>query len=377
MNSWFRKQLNLIDYTLAALLRRKGRNLSLLMVYSLVTFLLVSVMLFSHSVKWEASQLLQAAPEVVVQRMVAGRHDLLPTTHIEKLGHIRGVQKIQGRLWGYFFDPVVSANYTFMVPNEKPMEPGMIVIGDGISRSRGAGVGDVLAFRGYDGRLFSFTVSQLLHEDTGLISADLVLLSKEDFRDFFGIAPGYFTDLAFTVRNPREASTVAKKVVAALPDTRPILRDEILRTYESIFNWREGMILVLLVGGVLAFVIFAWDRASGLSVDERREIGILKAVGWETTDIIKMKFWEGFLISLAAFLIGYILAYIHVFFFSATLFAEVIKGWAVLYPSFELSPYIDGFQIITLLFLTVLPYSVATIVPIWRTAITEPDIVMR
>jgi ABC-type lipoprotein release transport system permease subunit len=377
VKNWFRKQRYLIDYTLAALLRRKGKNLSLLAVYTLVVFLLVSVMLFSHSVKQEASHLLQAAPELVVQRMVAGRHDLVPASYLERLGQIRGVQQIEGRLWGYFFDPVTSANYTFMVAGDEKPAAGRIVIGEGIARSRGAGPGDVLSFRGYDGQLFSFTISRTLSHESALVSADLVLVNEQDFRSFFGVAAGQFTDIALSVRNPREVRKVAEKVVLALPDSRPIMRDEILRTYQSIFNWREGMILVLLVGGVLAFVIFAWEKASGLSAEERREIGILKAVGWETSDIIRMKFWEGLLISLTAFLLGYLLAYAHIFLFSSALFAQVIKGWAVLYPSFTLVPYVDGLQIATLLFLTVFPYAAATVVPIWRTAISDPDRVMR
>ena len=57
--------------------------------------------------------------------------------------------------------------------------------------------------------------------------------------------------------------------------------EEILRTYESIFDWREGIVLVLLSGAILAFAIFALEKASGLSGDEKREIGILKAIGWE------------------------------------------------------------------------------------------------
>ena len=59
--------------------------------------------------------------------------------------------------------------------------------------------------------------------------------------------------------------------------------------------------LVILFGGLLAFVILAWDKASGLSVEEKRETGILKAVGWETSDVILLKFWEGLAISLSSF----------------------------------------------------------------------------
>ncbi len=134
---------------------------------------------------------------------------------------------------------------------------------------------------------------------------------------------------------------------------------------------------VLLAGSMLAFVIFAWDKASGLSAEEKREIGILKAVGWETGDVLRMKFWEGAIVSLSAFLLGYLAAYAHVFYASASLFEPVLKGWAVLYPAFQPVPYIDGLQLATLFFFTVFPYTVATIIPIWRASITDPDAVMR
>ena len=39
------------------------------------------------------------------------------------------------------------------------------------------------------------------------------------------------------------------------------------------------------------------DKASGPSAQERREIGILKAVGWATRDVIHMKLWEATLIA--------------------------------------------------------------------------------
>jgi ABC-type lipoprotein release transport system permease subunit len=132
-----------------------------------------------------------------------------------------------------------------------------------------------------------------------------------------------------------------------------------------------------MAGAGLAFIIFAWDKASGLSAEEKKEIGILKAIGWETSDVILMKFWEGTVISLSSFLAGIILAYFHVFFTSSTLFEPVLKGWSVLYPEFRLTPFLDGAQVMTLFFLSVLPYTVATIVPSWRAASVDPDSVMR
>jgi ABC-type lipoprotein release transport system permease subunit len=377
MRTLIRRQLYLIDFTLASLGRRLGRNVGLLLVYSLIVFLLASVMLFSHSLRTEAGILLSQSPQIILQRLSAGRHDLIPADYLDKMGRIRGVARKYGRLWGYFYDPAVKANYTLMVPKDRELKANEIVIGTGISRVRNIQLGDFLTFRSMDGRPFSFKVVQMLDHESELISSDLILLSEKTFRDFFRIPEGMYTDLVLSVRNPKEVRKVAEKLTLKLPDTRPILREEILRTYDAIFSWRQGIVFVLLAGVILAFIIFAWDKASGLSAEERREIGILKAIGWETGDILRMKFWEGAIVSLSAFFLGYLLAYYHVFFTSAALFEPVLKGWAILYPSFNLLPSVDLLQVATLFFFTVFPYTVATIIPIWRASVTDPDIVMR
>jgi ABC-type lipoprotein release transport system permease subunit len=155
------------------------------------------------------------------------------------------------------------------------------------------------------------------------------------------------------------------------------VREDVLRTYDAVFGWRGGVVTVLLAGALFAFVIFAWDRASGLPAEERREIGILKAIGWETADVILLKAWEGAAVSLTAFLAGTLLAYAHVFLASGSLFARVLKGWSVLYPDFRLVPAVEAHEVATLFVLTVLPYAAATVVPAWRSATVDPDAVMR
>jgi ABC-type lipoprotein release transport system permease subunit len=202
-------------------------------------------------------------------------------------------------------------------------------------------------------------------------------MAEADFRAVFNLPAGQATDLAVTVGNPRELVTIAEKIVTRHPDTRPILKSEILRTYDAIFDWRGGMMIVLLMGALFAFVVFAWDKAAGLSAEERREIGILKSIGWETGDVLLLKFWEGCAVSLSAFVLGVLGAYGHVFFFSATIFEHALKGWAVIYPAFRLTPSVNLLQLAILFFLTVVPYTVATIVPSWRAATIDPDAAMR
>ena len=412
---WIEKQRHIIDFALSSLLRRWRKNTALFTLYTLIVFILASVMFFTYSIKREAALILKGSPEVIVQRVKAGRHDLFPVRYIDSIRKIRGVASVEGRLWGYYYDGLVGANYTLLVPpaaddagkdagrtartvtvvdeeddhhgidaskplfsfNGGALQPETMVIGNGIARIRGTDKGEYMPFRAFDGTVLNFRIADTLSSQSELVSSDLMLVTENDFRKLFGIEKDYVTDVVVAVDNPSEISTVASKISKLLPDSRPIVRDEILRTYDSIFNWRGGMMIVIFSAAVLAFVIFAWDKASGLSAGERHEIGILKAVGWETSDIIEMKFWEGAMVSLTAFFTGVILAYVHVFFTGSLVFEPALKGWSNLYPHFALTPFINAEQVTTLFFLTVVPYTVATIVPTWRAATIDPDSAMR
>src|SRR4030043_570048 len=327
MRKWIERQRNILDFTLSSLLRKKRKNIALLFGYTLVVFFLASVLFFTHSIRKEASIILKASPEMIIQRLVAGRHELIPMNYIDKIKEIRGVSSVKARLWGYYYDPIVGANYTLIVPEDRQLNTGKITIGEGISRTRLVFEGDTMEFRTYNGIVIDLEIKSRISPESELISSDLILISEDDFRRLFGTPKPYVTDLTLHVKNPRELSTIAVKIAELLPDTRQILRDEILRTYDAVFNWRGGILVVILLGAMLVFIIFAWDKASGLSLEERKEIGILKAIGWETSDVILMKFWEGMVVSLSSFLLGVLLAYAHVFFGGATLFAPVLKGW--------------------------------------------------
>ncbi len=358
-------------------MRRKWKNISLVAVYALIVFMLASVLFFSGAVRKEAESVLEGAPEIIVQRTVAGRHELIPAAYAETVKEIRGVRKVEGRLWGYYYHQASRANYTVMATDGHSLTDDQAVIGEGVRRTWKGALENQLYFRAYDGVAVPLEIVGELSENTALVSSDLILVNETTFRRIFGVREGFFTDLTATVRNINECPTIAEKIAALLPDTRPILREEIVRTYTSLFDWRSGYVIVLLAGAVLAFLIFAWDKATGLTAEERTEIGILKALGWDTGDVLLLKFWEGMVVCLSAFLIGVSAAYLHVFLADAPLFEHALKGWAVLYPSFELTPAFDAYQLAAVFGLTVVPYTLITIVPAWRVAVTDPDAVMR
>ncbi len=381
MRPWLARQRYLVDYAISAMARQRTRNLGLLLVYTLLSAVLASVVLLGSALRREAAAMLHDTPDVVVQGMRMGRHALSRSADIEQLRGLRGTHAVQGRLWGYLFDSASAANYTLQVPltptDGLALLPGETILGEGVARLRRVVAGGPVFLVSPSGVALNLKVKAVLPATTALVGSDLVLLCEADFRRFFQLTDDEYTDIALHVRNPKEVAKVAEKAGIALRQHRVITREDVLRTYEAVFSWREGLLLALLSGALLAFAILAFDKASGLSAQERRDIGILKAMGWDTGDILRMKLWEAALISVTAFGGGLLLAYAHVFLFSAPLIEAVLKGWSVLYPRFALTPTIDGLQLATLGLLTVLPYLAAVTVPVWRAASADPDAAMR
>lgn len=385
------RHINILDFTLKSLLRRKFKNAGLILVFTFIVFISASIMFLVYSFKQEAFLILKGAPELIVQKMMAGRHDLVPVSVADDIAKMPGVADASPRYWGYYYDGVVKANYTIMAASDKSSEtvrmlrgrmpagdePNSAAIGQGIARAWFVDLDSEFIVQSSSGEAVTLKVVGIFEADSELLTSDLIVVSRQDFTKLFAVPEKMATDIVVSVNNETEAPVIARKIRERFHDMRPILRNEIIRTYDAVFGWRSGLILAMFTGALVAFLILAWDKATGLSADEKKEIGILKAIGWETSDILEMKFWEGIVISLTSFLLGIILAYIHVFFFGASFFGPALKGWSVIYPEFRLAPFINTYQIATLLTLTVIPYVAATIIPSWKAAITDPDEIVR
>ncbi|NOR25907.1 MAG: FtsX-like permease family protein [Desulforhopalus sp.] len=382
------KHLKIIDYAISSLLRRKYKSIAILVAYSGTVAALASVLFLTHSLRTETTYVLQGVPDLIVQRTIGGRHELIPVDYEEKISRIMGVGGVTPRYWGYYYDALTEANYTLvgaggeavpldMLDGKLPATPDECAVGAGVAALRGSDNSRELILVNSRNIGVLFEVTGLFKTESSLLTNDLVVLSDEAVVDFFGFPQDKATDFAVTVPNSSEVQTVAAKIKQLYPDTRPITKRELIRTYDMVFNWRSGMMLTVFCAAIIALCIMAWDKATGISAEEKQEIGILKAIGWDTSDVLALKFWEGLIISLTSFLSGVIISYIHVFFFDGFILAAVIKGWSVLFPVFHLTPGFNLFHMLTMGFFTVVPYIASTVIPTWKTAITDPDSVMR
>jgi ABC-type lipoprotein release transport system permease subunit len=375
----------LFTYALLSLVRKWRKFVSLILIYAMTVALFSSAIFFSDAVRSESKVVLADLPELWVQRLAGGRLVPIQVNLIDSLKNIRGIKSIHGRIWGYWFDSATGAVFSIVAAdntlNELPLlgnaiieklDTGKILIGSGLSELRSLSKGDFLSITDVGNGTLQFEIVGQLPTETSLLSRDLIVMHPQDARKVLQYANNEITDLALRVYNPVEATNIGKKIDFMFPDLRVVAKPQLVATYEALFGWRGGLVMYGGLFALLAFLVLAWERASGYSLEDRLELGILKACGWQIDEVLRLKMLEGLLISFTATVLGIILAWIHIFFTDAYLIKPLMAGWSVLYPSFHLVPHLEGSSLLFIMMLSIVPYMVATLIPAWKSAITDP-----
>ena len=385
--------LYLLEYAIGSLLRQKSKNIFILIILSLLTFLLTSVFFITSSIRYELNQTVDALPEIIVAQTQGGKHYDIDVSKVDEILNITGVNGATPRVWGYYYFKNAGVNFSlvgideFEEPYKKSLknatkdfeslENGMLI---------GSGVRDVFSKSYYkeyfnfilsDGSLKRLDIVGEFDADTELESNDMIIMSKDNIRKIFNINENKATDIVINVSNVDEVQTVASKIQLAMPNTRVITKNDLKISYQNIFDYKGGVFLALFIISLFTFFIIIYDKASGLTSEQTREIGILKAVGFKIDDILKEKFYEGIIISLFAYIFGVILALAFVYIFNAPLLQNIFTGYSELKTSFNL-PFVLDIQTLVIVFLLSVPiYISATIIPSWRVATMDAEEVMR
>ncbi len=386
--------LYLLEYALNSILRQKEKNFFILFIFTFLTFLLSSVFFISNSIKHELNTTVDSLPQIIVQNLKAGKAYDIELSALDDIIAITGVKDANARVWGYYYFDNAGVNFTIVGIDqyENQYKKSFTKIASKLTNTEnssmivGLGVQKIMAQNYYkdyfnfikpDGTIKKISLAGTFDTDTQLESNDVIAMSKEDAREIFNMSDDMTTDIVVTVANPEEIPTIKEKIQLLYPNTRIITNEDLKISYQNIFDYKSGVFLALFVISLFTFFMIVYDKASGLTSEEKKDIGILKSLGWTIDDVLKEKFYEAFIISFIAYLLGIFFAFGYVYLLQAPLLREIFVGYSQLKTTFGL-PFVFNFQTLFLVFFLSVPiYIAATIIPSWRIATLEADEVIR
>ena len=335
-------------------------------------------------------------PDITVQKMVGGRVERISCDVIPGIEKFDNVKMVIPRVWGFI--PVSQGKgevvFTMMgidldstpVPEDfdisledgrflDPDVPQSAIVGKVFAAAKDIHAGDTIEIRDSLGNADTFTISGIFSSAVEIYSADLILVSIDAARRFFRYGEDEATDLNVYLSNPVLTDDVAGKI-AEFTELRVLTRDVLVKITQQAYSGRSGVFQVLwLILLVTAFIV-AWTQSSNIGMDRRREIGILRSIGWGIGDIIEVNLIESFLIGLLGTFGGFFLGllYLHA---GAPGLKEYFLGWSTIYPEFSIPFVVDPGSIFLLLAIGIFPIMAATLIPSWAMGVIDPDEAIR
>jgi ABC-type lipoprotein release transport system permease subunit len=278
-----------------------------------IIFPFVTALAISEGLRFQAEIGIEEGADIYVSEDRYGGSGAIPLTYQKALSDIKGVARVRPRVVGrtYFADRIVAIvgldreallSLKPVVKGNTPEAPGEVVVGEGIANAFAIEPGMRFTLAANNRKVFRPTGTL---SSSCLWSSDVMIMHLKDANEFFRMK-GYISQLLVYV-SPKSAKSLLRSQSnrsKALQSYESILqiedRPSIQKRLRSGYAHRRGIFVVLYII-VVALAIPAFLVTSGLGMrDLAREIGVLKAVGWRTWEVLEKVVLENLLISLTA-----------------------------------------------------------------------------
>ncbi len=368
----------LARWALRDVLRRPGEALLLAAALGALAALLGMTLLASQAVTHTADRLVAAGPSLVVRRLDAGGWAPLPEAEgVAAARSVRGVSAAVGRLWGIIPGPqgavtVIGCDAAAAQALGVPA-PGLgdVIVGPAVVDQ--PVLGTELDLRRLDGRPTTpLVVRAILTATHGAALHQAALVHPDRARRLLGVPPGHVSDLAIDVFHDSEQAAILPDLTAALPwPTRAVTRRDATGQAASTLARRGSLSTLIALPALLAVLVLivgvARDR-----VGRRAEVGLLKALGWGTGDVVRLHLWRALWIGAPATVLGLTAAYALVLWPGAEWPGALLFGWSGPPPPLTLDP--DGAVLVLaeVAALVAAPWTLAALWPAFRAATADP-----
>jgi ABC-type antimicrobial peptide transport system permease subunit len=169
----------------------------------------------------------------------------------------------------------------------------------------------------------------------------------------------------------------AARGISDLPNCRVLTKDVLLKAQETTYGDRSGFFSVVWLVILISVSIIAFNQTVVVGHESKFEVGLLKALGFSTSDIIQIRLVESAVLGTIAGAVGITFGILYDTVLGAPVLKDFMLGWATLYPSFPVPVLISTQTVLFTFAVTIVPLMFATVVPSWLNATVDPDIAMR
>jgi len=359
--------------------------------------LLASILFISTSIKGELLNSLKDKPDVIVQRYATGKIVDTPVEWIEKIKKLYGISNLRGRVYGdYYFEQkgehffIYGLDFgNFFVVNEiekkikdfdidEFLSKDYMIVGKSVkSFFDKYAYNKAYYFRPPNRGIKKVYIYKTLPKSLNLLSADMILVDIDLAREILGVDERYFTDIVFDVKNRDEIQNIYNKLKRYFFDSRVILKDDIKRYYQELFNYKGGFFLTVYILSFLMLLTLLYHRYNSIKSYEIKTIVVMKISGWSIEEIVWFKIIKNLLEISLIFMIGVIFAFYYIFYLDGVGIRAIFLGYSNLDLDVEFYPYFTNIQIFYLYLFFAISYSFADIFPLWKSAIKEIDELKR
>jgi len=399
-----RKHSNLASYALGNVLKYRTKSTAIIIALVFSSTILCSAEFIREGLITDITVSLEEGPDLIVQRLIGGRQTTVPNQWKDNVSQTTGVNLATTRVWGYTdvgsgilftimgvnateYGSVIGTTGTDILENGRflgEQDVEKIVIGNGIVDMMAASaaritieVGSLLSLISYNGSLIEFEIIGIFNTDSNVFSYDMILTDQNSARRLLGIDNSSCTDIAVWANQGAYLNDVAFRLDTTLAEARVLTRDAILDTMQMTYGERAGVIALLWAMMLATVVLLAFTVSSAGSDETRREVGLLKALGFDTVDILEVRMVESVVLGALGASLGISFAIIFDFVLGAPILSGFLLGWNVQIMNAGLPLAISIPTIFVVYTVAIIPILVASVVPAWRNAITEPDVVLR
>lgn len=344
---------------------------------TLITAIPATALFLVQGLTGSVANILADSPSLIIRKIDPTGWEPMPVEQsLKAVGSVPGVLRSYARIWGVVSGPegpltVVTPIWTVSGDNSAyPTLPrkGNVLIGAGAATGS---TDKQLTLRGHTTK--TFQISGAIDPKSGMMSHDLVVLNPLDARPLLGLPEGYASDIAIDVFHEGEETAILPDLTEALPwPVRITTRSENLKFLSGSYARRGGIIILATVPALAAvcLVVAATVREH---LGNRFEVGLLKAFGWTTADIVRHFLLRSLFIGVPAVCLGMVIAYAAVFSPGVQWPGVLLFGWQGQAPALHLHMGGTVLTLVQMVALTLVPFLIATLVPVLKVATADTD----